>query len=442
MDVFDITDPGGIDWHDVVDKIGSFRSAYFRWRQSEATVGRKTARHDYPLKDTAYVEDMGGKPREFTLECFVIGKHYTVQRDALIAALEQEGSGILNHPTMGYMLVSLNGEVRLTETTSEGGMCRFSIPFVLAEEKKPYPSAAVDTAAAVDEQADAVIEAAQNDFEDKFSILDVPKFVADDAKSITETICSGIDGLSAKFPVSIETPAFVKALTKIQSSITTLLGKPLSLAQAISKQINKLRDLALAPLNLLNYGKLQVTGILNLSKSVLNLPMTLFKSYTELFNYGKTTSSVSATSSESISQTTPSRIQQAQNRDAMNALVRRTAIAEAARTSSTVEYDSYNDAVRVQEAIVDAIDTETLEASDDVYNALVDLRAAVVKDISTRSADLAHIVQYTPLRTEPALVIAHRLYGDASRAEEIIARNKIKHPLFVPGGIPLEVFSD
>ncbi len=74
------------------------------------------------------------------------------------------------------------------------------------------------------------------------------------------------------------------------------------------------------------------------------------------------------------------------------------------------------------------------------------LRLAQLTDIHfgpfLRGADLARIVSSTPARTEPALLIAHRLYGDASRADEIIARNKIAHPLFVPGGTPLEVLSD
>jgi prophage DNA circulation protein len=41
--------------------------------------------------------------------------------------------------------------------------------------------------------------------------------------------------------------------------------------------------------------------------------------------------------------------------------------------------------------------------------------------------------------TLPALVVAHRVYGDATRADEIVSRNRVRHPGFVPGGIALEV---
>ncbi len=122
--------------------------------------------------------------------------------------------------------------------------------------------------------------------------------------------------------------------------------------------------------------------------------------------------------------------------------MRRTAIAEAARTSSTIEFASYDEAISVQKRLTEAIDSELLEASDSVYAVLADLRAAVVNDIRTRGADLSRIINYTPSRTEPALIIAHRLYGDATRADEIVARNRIRHPLFVPGGVALEVLND
>lgn len=70
-----------MNWRDKW-QTGLFRDAKFKWTQASSTVGRKTARHDYPLRDDAFVEDLGKRPREFTLECFVIGKDYTDQRDA------------------------------------------------------------------------------------------------------------------------------------------------------------------------------------------------------------------------------------------------------------------------------------------------------------------------------------------------------------------------
>jgi prophage DNA circulation protein len=38
-------------------------------------------------------------------------------------------------------------------------------------------------------------------------------------------------------------------------------------------------------------------------------------------------------------------------------------------------------------------------------------------------------------------VLAHRLYGDLAAETDLVARNRIPNPAFVPGGHPLEVLS-
>lgn len=39
---------------------------------------------------------------------------------------------------------------------------------------------------------------------------------------------------------------------------------------------------------------------------------------------------------------------------------------------------------------------------------------------------------YTPPETVSALVLAHALYGDALRSGEIVSRNRVPNPGFVP----------
>ena len=417
-----------MSWRDEL-RTGMFRSAEFFFRQADATVGRKTARHDYPLRDDAYIEDMGKRPREFTLDCYVIGPDYMDKRDALIAALEEDGPGLLVHPTMGMLWVNVLGDVRVTESTTEGGMCRFSIPFILVGEKK-YPAAATDTASQVETAADNLVELEEEDFAEVFTCDGVAQYVADDAMSLTDEICDTLDNLRKQIPTSVQTPQFMKDLNRIRTSVSMLVAAPFLLARSVAGQFYAFKNLALAPIDLVNF----VTAELASLMKVRRIPMDIYNAYARLFGYGK--------NYRTIPTTTPSRIRQLQNRNAITALVRRIAIAEAARTSAGIAYSSFDEAIGVQGRLAEAIDEEVLTAPDTVYAALVDLRAAVVLDVSVRGANLARIVKYTPVRTEPAFLIAHRLYGDVTRAEEIIERNRIVHPLFVPGGLPLEVLSD
>jgi len=66
------------------------------------------------------------------------------------------------------------------------------------------------------------------------------------------------------------------------------------------------------------------------------------------------------------------------------------------------------------------------------YRALVSLRAAAVRDLTDRARPLPQLVTYVEAVSFSSLVLAQRRYGDASRADEIVAENEVVHPLFMP----------
>ena len=103
--------------------------------------------------------------------------------------------------------------------------------------------------------------------------------------------------------------------------------------------------------------------------------------------------------------------------------------------SATQTWPSYDQAIAVRDELLGQLDLVSQRAGDELYQALQDLRVGVAGDIAKRSADLARITSYTPREVLPALVIAHRLYGVAdveARSAELVARNSIVHPGFVP----------
>jgi prophage DNA circulation protein len=115
------------------------------------------------------------------------------------------------------------------------------------------------------------------------------------------------------------------------------------------------------------------------------------------------------------------------------------------QTTVSVAVDGYADidtAIGVRDQLTDVIDMLSLTADDQLYPVLMDLRASVVRDINTRVAALPALVTFVPARTLPSLVLAYRLYGDATRDAEIVARNDLVYPGFAQGGAPLEVLSE
>ena len=125
----------------------SFRGAGFHVDVGAKASGRRPVLHEFPKKDVPYAEDMGRKARSFTITAYVISgpntADYRAQRDALEAALESDGPGLLIHPTRGTFRVQV-GPYTSTERRERGGSCEFEITFVEAGQS-PSSSASADT---------------------------------------------------------------------------------------------------------------------------------------------------------------------------------------------------------------------------------------------------------------------------------------------------------
>ena len=406
-----------MSWRDYLHK-ASFRGAEFFVEDAEGGFGRRTAVHEYPLRDKPYVEDLGRRAREIQLDAYVLataanGFDYVPARDALIRATEEPGPGALVHPYLGELTVTLI-EARLKESTGEGGLARFRFTFIEAGEAT-FPAATANTAALVEEKSDTAIAAIEEDFSESFSVEDFPQFVSIEA--ITQ-IGNGLAALDAAVRGLTTLPAgvaaYMTALSGVRDSLSSLILSPLALAARITHLVADLNGLVEAP-------------------------AAALQTLRTFFSFGAADSLYPALS---VPRSTPSRTRQADNQAAVLALYARAAVVESVRAAAAMDYASYQDAAAVRGELSGAIDTLLDAAGDPLFVALTDLRVAMVRDITTRGANLARVVSYRPGATLPALALAYDLYGDATRDQEIVTRNRISHPGFVPGGRALEVFAD
>lgn len=137
---------------------------------------------------------------------------------------------------------------------------------------------------------------------------------------------------------------------------------------------------------------------------------------------------------------TPSSQQQQNNTAALNDLARRSLLVQAVGLSSQLPAVVHDDVIAMRGLLMDALDAESLTAADGVYQALADARTAIWKDLTTRAQGGARITTLTQPITMPMVAIAYDYYGDATRDAEIIQRNNVRNPLFVPPN-PLQVLT-
>ena len=121
---------------------------------------------------------------------------------------------------------------------------------------------------------------------------------------------------------------------------------------------------------------------------------------------------------------------------ALAAMTRRYALAQLAVTLTTYQPSSQQDADSVLASAVGLIDAESDIAGDagddNTYQALREMRQAVVADLTTRGANMAAISTFSFNTTLPSLVLANRIYRDPTREQQLVQQVAPRHPAFMP----------
>lgn len=414
-----------MSWRDRIDPElrGSFRGVEFHVERADTTGGRRWLIHEYPRRDRPYSEDMGRKAKEWRLALFVAGDDYDIQRDRLIAALDAPGAATLVHPYLGtFSAVAI--DPRWSESTRAMGLCDFQVTFA-ESGLEAYPATTLDTRREVRQAADAFERSLLEDFADQWSVEGLLGWSLVAVERDLVAIMRGIDGV----------------VGGIADEVASVIRSPTNIAGIVLGGYSRLRNAVMHPIRALDlYGGNSVLSSADNGGRVLLSPGTPRRAARLLRETGASGDSVTAPIAD-----TPERIQRARNTVAARQLNSRAATLAAARLIAESDWVSRQDAQAAGNdtlALIDAQMATSEPIADAVYADLVRLRASVTEDLRERATALPGLTAYTPQTTLPALVVAHRLYADATRADEIAVRNNVRHPGALRGGIELEVLSE
>jgi hypothetical protein len=148
--------------------------------------------------------------------------------------------------------------------------------------------------------------------------------------------------------------------------------------------------------------------------------------------------------------TTPARQQLVAANEALGVMAAAIFAGEFARAAAAVPWASRDEAMaardRVSDALAAAADRVAALGWDAVWQSLMALRASMAADLAQRAAPLPRIKRLELPGVMPATVIAYQLDGDSitdvfGRGAALAARNRVRHPGFVPAGSPIEVLA-
>lgn len=227
----------------------------------------------------------------------------------------------------------------------------------------------------------------------------------------------------------------VGGLRKLNSKIAATLQPIDDLSDNIDVFGSELSTLLKQPISLV----MEVEGLIGNTLGAFSDVKAAFNAYKNLSVLFASSSPISSTASNGVK--TPTREKMVQNQAALKqALQTHATLAMAKQLTRQNLFSTANDAMEVRNGLVTAIDDLVADISlkNDVYAALVATQVAINRRINDIAPGLEKISYHTLNESLPALVLAHRLYGDANRADELVARNRVANPLFLPAGVPIE----
>jgi prophage DNA circulation protein len=398
-------------------------------------LGRRIAKHEYPLREGApNVDDMGPVGEEFPVEFFYVGDDVKAWREEMRIAINTPGPGKLVHPRLGEMMVQI-GDARWRY---KGNKESVVMTFHQAAPESPTTQT-TDTAVTLSDSAASCLAAAEQ------LGGDVLEQAADEGFSL-ETIIDTVQNAG-------------DTLRQINGRIDAALQPVQDAAQAIDALGNEINELISQPRSAIAAIAGAVSEVLGLSNDISSA-LDGYKNLGALWGSVDDTGTYPVTSNwnyqEPLPLTTPQRVREATYNTAVRDVVRVAALATTmtvlADNSEAIgiadnaasPFDSANQAYAMRDELLAQIDAIALNLSIDsatLYTRLMDMQAALVAHIEAHGNTLPRVNSVSFNNTLPALVIAHQLYGDANRADDLISRNNLSAPLFVDAGTSLEVLN-
>lgn len=456
----------------------SFRGIRFGVLGSQARFGRRVAEHEYPGRDKPYVEDMGRSTRRINLTGFLIadsliygGGDVLQQREQMIAAAEKAGPGVLIHPTLGQLTVSIpDGGLAIVERWDEGRYFELRFAFIESGDRV-FPAARVATGTLLDSLVDKLGIAALSDFVRSVeatisTVFKAIKYVEGVVSDALDTVEAVIDiGQSAVNAVIDTVASFQQIVGRIShdaSNITSLAsvlsgdwGRYASGATSDAYQQNQDPDPAADMQALIEAQVAQRAAVAQASATLATAAASFDAVSVPAFAAAAQglVSTVAAgiaspadkmrllaplASFTTMDYSSTSQIGQAKTvaQYVTASLLRRAAIAELGKAASVYAPSSYDEALAVRNTVVEYIDAEILIAGDladdATYGALRAVRQAVIAHLDERGANLAALQTFSLRDTLPSLVLANRLYQDPGRSDELIGATDPIHPAFMP----------
>lgn len=388
----------------------AFRGAEFLIDPDATTTGgRKTVTHEFLNSSRRNVEDLGPLLKTFQIRATITDFKevrggvlstrlgYFEARDRLIKALEQPGVGVLIHPFLGRVNVVAK-PYSFTESTGDIGRAVFTLVFEAADEavlptiRAGSPGAVARVSTTTDNASEELTGAQVSPLANAPSQFSQTKALLDEVgTAFTDIVELFSQGNQAVAQLSADIQNF-------QDNIVSLINNPLALANGIR-------------------------GIFDQIRVVLAVPEERLDVIKKLFGFNSESENLSIDTDvgNAISENTALAIQ---NEKTITLHIRVNALSIAYTALATIEFTSIQDldnSAATVEAEYQSIIADPFLPSE-IANNLSDLRKETNLVLQARRLSVNRVIE-VDINSTPVQVLAYQLYGQTTRAEDLVDLN-------------------
>ena len=440
-----------MSWKDNL-QTASFREIKFLVKSHSFALGRRVVSHDYPFSDKPFTEDLGKKSRSFNMEGFLIGDDYFANRDKLIAACEQFGSGVLVHPYLGRMQVNCQS-LSVHESIEDGGVANLTFNFI---ESGDALISIVDTnkTAQLTNSTSALKTSALDNFKQIYAIADSVKSGVQKAKDAVKQTLDDLNKAQKLCADIAQTGNDLSQLVKESSSaIDKIILFPDKVAAlfessygALSTSIDKFNSKndskrLIAAASLLG----TVSGSLSSPNSTVvnssNIQKTTPENDTKRLNAWSNLSKSKINQTQILNSSSKEAQIEENNKTVLELTTNTLALSylsDAAASSSYACYDDVNNTRNLILSLADEILGHPL-ISDDMFSAIKNMQSCLSQALFSVANKLPVISIFKVTQNTNTLSFLYDNFESLEKEEDFITRNNIQDPFDIKVGTQFEV---
>lgn len=385
----------------------SYKGAAFYVETDTEGGARRIVIHEFPMRDYPYLEDLGERHRAFTVTAYVSSDRADAEATVLMQVCAMRGPGILVLPTQGPVLVRCLEFTRVHQKDKLGYIAH-DLQFV----REGFTSALASATNLINMifvQAEQAAAVAASVFAAVALIKSVPDYVSHALQYGTEEALATLDVV--RTASSIDTDVNAAQRDAIQAAYVAL---PIALTNEDQEALQ------------------------SIGHSVVKVAMALAEN---------TDPSIALQSMAEILATTPSEVTQDRpstsiwrahvrtNRNASYVLLRTAALIAYCEAIAKAELKDRPAAITLRANVSNYFEDQLGSLPSEQYELfqiMTKLRDATIEYLSRAILDLAPVVTVSASLSMPSLYWSWRLFGDPSRTDELVSRNRVPHPSFMP----------